>query len=388
MAHVSDLNRIHKTPNGMIRLYARILLSVGGTVFVVHGLLALLFHFRDVNAVQLGLDALLLVLAFLMHESSEARRLAGRSIPAAPMLMGLGLYLVILCYETGGLSSPYFPLVICTSAFAALVVRGTGAALLIAILGATYALFAWLAPYGLMRGSWKSVVESFTRGRQMGSDEFTALAVNEALFFLAAYMAHRVSTALRSQVSTLTQRAERDPLTQLPNRRSFMEKLAGEFARAERYAWPISILMIDLDHFKRINDRYGHGFGDKVLAQAADLMRESAGPMDHLARIGGEEFAVAAVAADPNHGADLATRIITAFRNHDWDPMVPDLQVTCSVGVATLGAAHAHLGTDNAIARLFDEADTALYDVKQNGRNNYRVSAPRFSHFAKGGSGR
>ena len=381
MAQLSDLSRIEKTPNGLMRLYARILLTVGGTVFVVHGLLALLFGFGDVTIVQLGLDALLLVFAFLMHESSEARRLAGRSIPAAPMLAGLGLYLVILCYETGGLSSPYFPLVICTSAFAPLVVRGSGAALLIAVIGATYACFAWLAPNGLIRGSWKEVVESLMRGRQMGSDEFTALSVNETMFFLAAYMAHRVSTSLRSQVSTLTQRAERDPLTQLPNRRSFMEKLAGEFARAERYAWPISILMIDLDHFKRINDRYGHALGDKVLAQTAELLRESAGPMDHLARIGGEEFAVAAVAADPNHGADLATRIVSAFRNYDWTPIVPGLQVTCSIGVATLGAAHAHLGTDNAMARLFDEADTALYEVKQNGRNNFRVSAPRFSHF-------
>ena len=383
MVHVSDFHQIEKTPNGMMRLYARILLSVGGTVFVIHGLLVALFGFQDISAVQLGLDGLLLVLAFLMHESSEARRLAGRSIPAAPMLLGLGLYLVILCYETGGLSSPYFPLVIATSAFAALVVRGSAAALIIAVLGATYALFAWLAPFGMIRGSWETVVESLMRGRQMGSDEFTALAVNEALFFLAAYMAHRVSTALRSQVSTLTERAERDPLTKLPNRRSFMEKLGGEFARAERYAWPISILMIDLDHFKRINDRYGHGLGDQVLSQAAQLLRDAAGPMDHLARIGGEEFAVAAVAADPNHGADLATRIITAFRNYDWSPIVPGLQVTCSAGVATLGAAHTHLGPDNAIARLFEEADTALYEAKQNGRDNFRVSAPRFTPYSQ-----
>lgn len=386
MAHVSDLNQIDKSPNGLIRLYARILLSVGGAVFVVHALLGLLFGFDQDTAIQVGLDALLLVLAFLMHESSEARRLAGRSVPVAPMLMGLGLYLVILCYETGGLSSPYFPLVICTSAFAGLLLRGPGAALMIAMIGATYALFAWLAPMGLIRGSVDDVLSSLMRGRQMSAHEFTALAVNEAMFFLAAYMAHRVSTALRSQVSTLTQRAERDPLTQLPNRRSFMEKLGGEFARAERYAWPISILMIDLDHFKRINDRYGHSLGDKVLAETAKLLRDAAGPMDHLGRIGGEEFAVAAVAADPNHGADLAKRILRRLRDSDWTVLTPGLQVTCSIGVATLGAAHTHLGTDTAIARLFEEADTALYEVKQSGRNNFRVSAPQVSRFAQRGT--
>ena len=376
MPDLADLSRLEKTPNGLLRLYARILLAVGGTVFVVHGLMALLMGFEQ-SAVKLGLDALLLVLAFLMHESSEARRLAGRSFPAAPALLGLGLYVVVLCYETGGLASPYFTLVLTTSVFCALVVEGSRGALLIAVLGATYALLAWLAPKGILAGNVQDVLGSLFSGRRMPAGEFATLAVNEALFFLAAYMAHRVSSALHTQVSTLTAQAELDPLTQLPNRRSFMEKVTGEYLRAERFSWPISILMIDLDHFKRINDRFGHGLGDRVLHNAADLLRDTVGAMDHLARIGGEEFAVAAVGADPNHGAELAKRIVLAFRNHGWERIAAGLNVTCSVGVATLGAAHAHLGADNAISRLFQEADTALYDVKQSGRDSFHVTQPR-----------
>ena len=210
----------------------------------------------------------------------------------------------------------------------------------------------------------------------MGLDEVTGLTLHCAFMFLAAYMANRVSAEFRTQVVTLTDHATRDPLTSLPNRRGFMEKMRQEITRAERYAWPISILMIDLDHFKHINDEHGHAFGDAVLSQASRLLRDTVGPVDHLARVGGEEFAVAAVAADPNHGAELAARIVRRFRAHAWSDMHESLQVTCSIGVAALDPSQGSLNPDASLSQMLDEADRALYEVKQSGRDNYRI-APR-----------
>ena len=111
-----------------------------------------------------------------------------------------------------------------------------------------------------------------------------------------------------------------------------------------------------------------------MLAAAAGLLREAAGPLDHVARIGGEEFAVAAVGADQNNAADLADRIVRSFRGHDWGSLQPGLHVTCSVGVAIRQPGReAQPVTD--LSALIDEADRALLQVKQHGRNGYLVAA-------------
>ena len=134
--------------------------------------------------------------------------------------------------------------------------------------------------------------------------------------------------------------------------------------------------MIDLDHFKMINDEHGHAFGDTVLSQSAQILRDSVGPVDHLARIGGEEFAVSAVAADPQHGAELASRIVRRFRQHPWDELKPGLKVTCSIGVAALDTTRAGSSPDASLSQMLDDADRALYEVKESGRNNYALAEP------------
>jgi diguanylate cyclase (GGDEF)-like protein len=101
------------------------------------------------------------------------------------------------------------------------------------------------------------------------------------------------------------------------------------------------------------------------------------GTIDHLARVGGEEFAVAAVGADPNHGAELAQRILRQFHSHDWGSLKPGLKVTCSIGVAILHPGRVGGDPEQALGKLMSEADQGLYHVKQNGRNSFHVSDQR-----------
>ncbi|MDA1194010.1 MAG: GGDEF domain-containing protein [Planctomycetota bacterium] len=357
--------------HGLLRLYFRILSSAAGAVFVLHGVIGLVTGFGDqYGPVLIGMDAFLLLLAVLGHELAAHAQAMERNPPKGLLLFVTGIYLVFLAAETGGLASPFFMLVLVTCVFSALLLSGLAATLITAMLAALHAAAAWLLPTGLLRVGLEGIEASIKGGRSMPIDEVTGLAMHSAFLFLGAYIAHRLSSDFRSKVVTLEDHATRDPLTQLPNRRGFMQKMREEIARAERFAWPMSILVIDLDHFKMINDEHGHAFGDAVLAQSAQILRDSVGPVDHLARVGGEEFAVAAVAADPQHGAELASRIVRRFRQHPWAEMKPGLKVTCSVGVAGLDTAR----SDASLSRMLEEADKALYQVKESGRNNYALA--------------
>ncbi len=367
---------IDASPHGLLRLYFRILLSAGAAVFLLHGIVGFITGFGDrYGPVLIGMDAILLLLGILGHELTAHAQTLKRKPPAGIMLTLVGIYLILCATETGGLASPFFMLVLVTCVFGALILSGVGATLLTAFVGAMHAGTAWLLPNGILHNGWEGMQSAVSAGRHMPLSEVTAIAMHSAFLFLGSWIAHRLSSDFRTKVVTLEDHATRDPLTQLPNRRGFMQKMRQEIARAERYAWPISMLMIDLDHFKMINDEHGHAFGDAVLGQAAQVLRDSVGPVDHLARVGGEEFAVAAVAADPQHGAELASRIVRRFRQHPWGDMKPNLRVTCSVGVAALNTSRSGASPDASLSRMLDEADRALYEVKESGRDNFALSA-------------
>ena len=138
--------------------------------------------------------------------------------------------------------------------------------------------------------------------------------------------------------------------------------------------WPIALLAIDLDHFKRVNDTFNHQVGDAVLVETARLMRDAAGPLDHVARLGGEEFAVAAVGVDERQARDLADRLVRMFRVHDWDRVQPGLErITISVGVAVRAASRG-LSRYIDLDALIAEADQALLRVKRNGRDGFLLA--------------
>jgi diguanylate cyclase (GGDEF)-like protein len=185
-------------------------------------------------------------------------------------------------------------------------------------------------------------------------------AVGLALITLFVYLTAR----LRDRESRLHEVARTDPLTGVSNRRRFLELFTVEFERAQRYGGELSCVMLDLDHFKVINDRYGHAIGDRVLVAAAEAFRRSLRTADVIARWGGEEFALLL----PQTNLPGAQAVAERCRRALEEAVIPtddgQVLVTVSVGVATLpGAA---LESPDSLMR---SADEALYEAKSRGRN-------------------
>jgi two-component system cell cycle response regulator len=163
----------------------------------------------------------------------------------------------------------------------------------------------------------------------------------------------------------------RDGLTGVFNRRYFDERLTSEFAFAARHGSASCVLLVDIDYFKRVNDRHGHQAGDMVLRRVAAELRSGIRTEDVLARYGGEEFAVLARGIDPAGARLFAERVrLMAERAHIvWEDV--HVPVTISIGLA-----HNHAGPAVAKAeRLVAEADAALYGAKQAGRNRVVVAS-------------
>jgi diguanylate cyclase (GGDEF)-like protein len=169
---------------------------------------------------------------------------------------------------------------------------------------------------------------------------------------------------IEAQRRELERRATVDDLTGLHNRRTFMERLDEEIARAKRYGAPLSVILIDVDHFKRINDSHGHLVGDRVLAEVARTIAAGLRRPDFICRYGGEEFCILAADTDLHGAHELAERLRILVSSHIC--VVNDawsVQMTCSFGVAELNE---RLGSAE---QLLAKADTALYEAKAAGRN-------------------
>ncbi len=181
------------------------------------------------------------------------------------------------------------------------------------------------------------------------------LAVSVIALALAALLGHvgwRTMRANARLLGQLDQMAHEDALTGALNRRGLDERLPVELARASRVAYPLTVAMIDFDHFKRFNDRRGHQAGDRLLRGAVDAWRAHLRPMDMLVRYGGEEFTLVLPACDAEHACALIERL---------RPLMPERQ-TFSAGVAKWN------GTDPA-DELLRHADAALMQAKKSGRN-------------------
>jgi diguanylate cyclase (GGDEF)-like protein len=178
-------------------------------------------------------------------------------------------------------------------------------------------------------------------------------------------------SAANAELAKVNARLERmantDPLTGLANRRRFMERLAEEVERSDRYGRPLSLLCLDLDDFKKVNDTWGHPFGDEVLRRAGLILQDLGRDTDLPARVGGEEFAVLLPETEVRGAVSLAERIRRRVKE---ERLVADggiaFGVTVSVGVASLGA-RVRDGDD-----LLQAGDRALYRAKEGGRD--RVS--------------
>lgn len=155
--------------------------------------------------------------------------------------------------------------------------------------------------------------------------------------------------------------AHRDPLTGIGNRAALENSLAREVSLAQRHQQPLALMVIDIDWFKKVNDRHGHAIGDAVLRSVARVIAAELRGDDLLFRFGGEEFVVLLRGTRPEGARVVAERIRSTVESATCACEGKDIQVTVSIGIASLG--------DENGDHLFDRADHALYEAKQQGRN-------------------
>jgi len=157
-----------------------------------------------------------------------------------------------------------------------------------------------------------------------------------------------------------------DGLTGIANRRKLDEALENEFLRAKRYGRPLSIAILDADHFKKVNDNHGHIVGDFVLKKLATLFQQNIRREELLGRYGGEEFVVVMPEVDSSGAFQLAEKLRKTVETTMFKSGETELPVTISVGVATLGE-------ESSVKDFLDTADQALYRSKEEGRNRVTI---------------
>lgn len=169
---------------------------------------------------------------------------------------------------------------------------------------------------------------------------------------------------LKKSNEMLKQLSDTDPLTHIYNRRYMMNMLEKEILRAERKGTHLSLVMIDLDHFKHVNDKYGHQGGDQVLASLAELSQSGLRSYDFVARYGGEEFVMTLPETTHENALMIAERLRLRIQLHPYTGSLKGLITTASMGVATYPA-----NFITSLSDLIREADDAMYRAKAAGRN-------------------
>lgn len=257
-----------------------------------------------------------------------------------------------------------------------------GVALLIAALVQVRQLTASLPPCDIRR-RWKllGVMIFFVIGGYLlypmsegARNRHLAELVVPMVFFLGSCIVLIVSMmSLQTahdirRIALLERETITDALMCIYSRRYLEERLPQEIARAQRHALPLSLLMADIDHFKNVNDTWGHPVGDAALAALGHLVTATARSQDVVVRYGGEELVIIAADTDKAAAMTLAERLCrkveeTVLVDRGRTPSQPDVSVTLSIGVATL------TGTSDDMAKLMRRADAALYQAKHEGRN-------------------
>jgi diguanylate cyclase (GGDEF)-like protein len=202
-----------------------------------------------------------------------------------------------------------------------------------------------------------------------GEKDFVNFAINRGLVSLVMYSILFLMYRNNQSSEVLRRLATTDPLTNAFNRRHFMELMAREQRRADRYDTIYSILMIDIDHFKRVNDTYGHQVGDLAIQAMAEACKRTTRPTDFVGRYGGEEFIVTLTHTDQPGAVKVAERLREAVAEIALPTEQGALSFTVSIGISTYAR---KVMIDEVIAR----ADRALYRAKESGRNRVCVEEP------------
>jgi two-component system chemotaxis response regulator CheY len=182
---------------------------------------------------------------------------------------------------------------------------------------------------------------------------------------------HRIvelEKALQESNQKLHEMAVTDSLTGIFNRRAIFERLGTEFSRAGREKTPLCLIMLDIDHFKRVNDEHGHTVGDKVLVEVVNRINSQMRPYDITGRYGGEEFLLGVPGANPEAGRRIAERIRTCICERLFEIDDKRFNVSISLGITSIVPPR-DSGSNNLLEAMIKATDNALYKAKEAGRN-------------------
>lgn len=180
--------------------------------------------------------------------------------------------------------------------------------------------------------------------------------------------AKQAELALKAAKEILKQQALTDELTGISNRRHFMQLLHYEYNRARRYDSPISLAIVDIDHFKKINDTFGHPVGDEIIRHFASQLQQQLRKQDAVGRLGGEEFALLLPETKEAEAVVMIERMIKQLKQQALDHIAPGFNYTFSAGVAEL-----NFTTASSIDSWISIVDQALYQAKINGRDRVEI---------------
>lgn len=221
-------------------------------------------------------------------------------------------------------------------------------------------------PFAMGESSGALFIRTEPDDRRLTADdvEFAELVMHAAVAAIRRGQALETSRADNRRLEEL---ATTDPLTRVLNRRALTERLGVEMDRARRFRADLSVLLIDVDYFKRINDTAGHLAGDEVLRQIANLLEEAVRRVDIVARYGGEEFVLILPETGKEGAKVFGDRVCERFAAHQFGVGDRDIRLTVSVGLATFPSPQIASADD-----FFARADEGLYRAKANGRNQVR----------------
>jgi diguanylate cyclase (GGDEF)-like protein len=206
------------------------------------------------------------------------------------------------------------------------------------------------------------------RGLDLGADDY----ITKPFSFSELLARVRVGSRVVQYQQNLEHQTQIDPLTGLFNRRGFEKKIAEEFERSKRYSHPLSVLLLDIDNFKNINDTYGHHGGDTALVKISEILREKTRRSDFPARYGGEEFVLILPETDQDSAVQVASKIHEEIRSQPFGTNSNAFALTVSIGLTSTSTKpyddwHQMLG----------DADQAMYTAKNSGKDRVEVWLPR-----------
>jgi diguanylate cyclase (GGDEF)-like protein len=257
------------------------------------------------------------------------------------------IFITLCVYQTGGIDSPLIPLYLLVLIFSALTLGQVVTLLEFALIAAVYFLLAQPRFYQ----------EAFS------IVEFSEMTMKFAPYLMVAYLTSLLAADLKNAREGLEQLSDTDELTGLKNRRAFNNALEAEVSKATRYDRPFSLLMLDSDDLKSVNDEFGHAIGDRLIITIAQIIEESLRKTDFLARFGGDEFVAILTETPQERAVEVAERIRSSVENTSFSADGRRVASTVSIGVSCFSR------VTGSGEEIMVRADKNLYESKRKGKN-------------------